>query len=281
MKELHKPATAQLKMSPTEDIKVTESRTRRLSTSSYSHLVSKPAEMSPIEPNRAGSSIDLTQKLLAYLAQTDVLPGQRLPGERMLAEQMGVGRNVLREALKLLTVLGFLEVRQGDGTFLTNKTSNLLPRIVEWGLFLGDHSIEVLIEARSTLEVSLAGMAALKSTPEDLIKIEQLFGFMAEAANDGDIELFTSADIRFHLAIAKASGNPVLEGVLVNIRSLMQTWTKKVLQGHVDLNESLALHLPILSALKDRNPVAAEEAMGNHMVEAVKNLRQVTGHAPN
>lgn len=255
-----------------------ESKTRRITSSSYSHLVAKPIEMSPIEPSRTGSSIDLTQKLLAYLAQSDVLPGQRLPGERVLAEQLGVGRNVLREALKLLTVLGFLEVRQGDGTFLTNKTSNLLPRIVEWGLFLGDHSIETLIEARSTLEVSLAGMAAQKATDEDLIKIEQLFDFMVEAANDKDIELFTSADIRFHLAIAKASANPVLEGVLVNIRSLMQTWTQKVLNGHVNLHESLALHVPILAALKDRNPVAAEEAMRNHMIEAVKNLRKVAGH---
>lgn len=260
---------------------MTQSPTRRISKTSYAHLLPKPVEMSPVEGARSGSSIDLTQRLLAYLAQADVVPGQRLPGERVLAEQMGVGRNVLREALKLLTVLGFLEVRQGDGTFLTNRTSNLLPRIVEWGLFLGDHSIDVLIEARSTLEVSLAGMAARKATPEDLIGIEQLFGFMAEAASDGDIELFTSADIRFHLAIAKASGNPVLEGVLVNVRSLMQTWTKKVLHGHVDLNDSLNLHLPILTALKNRDPIAAQYAMEAHMVEAVRNLRYVTGQAPN
>lgn len=258
---------------------MTESPRRRISPSSYSHLIPKTAEMTPVEPGRAGTSIDLTQRLLAYLGQTDISPGERLPGERVLAEQLGVGRNVLRESLKLLTVLGFLEVRQGDGTFLTNKTSNLLPRIVEWGLFLGDHSIETLIEARSSLEVSLAGMAARKATAEDLVRIEQLYGFMEEAAADADVDLFTSADIRFHLAIARASGNPVLEGVLVNIRSLMHTWTKKVLHGHVNLGDSLALHRPILDAIKSRDPLAAQEAMEQHMTEAVQNLRHVTGNA--
>lgn len=249
-------------------------KTRRLTAGSYAHLVLTDEAEAAAENSQA-PVVDLTQKLLAFLAQSDVVPGQRLAGERQLAEQMGVGRSVIREALKLLTVLGFLEVRQGDGTYLTNKTSNLLPRIVEWGLFLGDHSIDALIEARSTLEVSLAGMAAGVAGDVEKDRINTVFAQMQSAAEDGDLERYAQADIAFHLAIAKASGNPVLEGVIINIRSLMQTWTDKVL-NRVDLKQSLALHAPILNAIRDSDAAAARTAMQQHMDEAIANLRKTT-----
>ncbi|CAM3139392.1 HTH-type transcriptional regulator LutR [Arthrobacter ulcerisalmonis] len=255
-------------------------KTRRLAPSSYNHLRITSQEVEPEPPSRSGTSIDLTQKLLAFLAHSDILPGQRLPGERQLAEQLGVGRNVLREALKLLNILGFLEIRQGDGTFLTNKTSNLLPKIVEWGLFLGDHSIEALIEARSVLETTLVEMAAGTATPEDLIRIEQHYAFMQDAAARGDSARYAAADIAFHLSIAKASGNPVLEGVILNIRSLMQSWTDKVLSSDVNLCDSLALHLPILEAIKAQDQPAARQAMKDHMTVAVANLRRALGTLP-
>jgi GntR family transcriptional repressor for pyruvate dehydrogenase complex len=248
--------------------------TRRLTTGSYAHLVTSDDSDAHKESGQ-NSVVDLTQKLLAFFAQSDVIPGQRLASERQLAEQMGVGRSVIREALKLLTVLGFLEVRHGDGTYLTNKTSNLLPRIVEWGLFLGDHSIDALIEARSTLEVALAGMSASVASEAEKSKISKIFADMQSAAQEGNLERYANADIAFHLAIAKASGNPVLEGVIINIRSLMQTWTDKVLH-HVDLTESLALHLPILDAIIAGDPVAARTAMQHHMDEAIENLRKTT-----
>jgi len=228
------------------------------------------------KPNPLETSTELLQRLLSFLAQSNILPGQRLPGERQLAEQMGVGRNVLREALKLLGALGFLEVRQGDGTYVTNKTSKLLPRVVEWGLYLGDQSIQALVEARSVLEVSLAGLAAKNAGPQDLIRIEQLYAFMEAASAQEDIDSYAAADISFHLAIAKASGNPVLEGVIVNIRSLMQTWTDKVLKHHVHLADSLALHLPIVQAIRAADSEGARAAMQTHMDEAIANLSKST-----
>lgn len=224
----------------------------------------------------SSNSMELTSRLLSYLAGGDFRPGQRLPGERALAQYMSVGRNALREALKSLTVLGFLEVRQGDGTFLTETTSSFLPRIVEWGLFLGDPSIDALIEARAHVEVALAGLAAVRAGDVDRIRIEQFFEFMELATESGDAERFIAADIEFHLAIAHASGNSVLAGVMENIRSLLRGWTERVLAGPVLLRESLELHAPILAAIKSRDEQLAREAMTNHMVQARANLARAT-----
>lgn len=240
----------------------------------------EPPVVSADQVHAGETSTELLQRLLSFLAQSRILPGQRLPGERHLAEQMGVGRNVLREALKLLTALGFLEVRQGDGTYVTNKTSNLLPRVVEWGLYLGDHSIQALVEARSIVEVSLAGLAATNGEPNDLMRVEQIYAFMEAAAARRDVEAYAAADISFHLAIAKASGNPVLEGVIVNIRSLMQIWTNKVLNSHVDLDESLGLHLSIVDAIRTADAGRARAAMQKHMDEAIINLGKSTNTFP-
>ena len=248
-------------------------RPRRLTAAASTADLALPG---PDRPADAGTSVELTRRLLAYLAAGGIQPGQRLPGERALASQLNVGRNVLREALKSLTVLGFLEVRQGDGTFLATNTSDLLPRIVEWGLFLGDHSIDALVEARTHLEITLAGLAAEHADPVGLGRIEQFYSFMELAAETGDGERYAAADIEFHLAIAAASGNSVLAGVLTNVRSLLHAWTEKVLGNDVSLADSLALHTPILAAIKDHDVPTARATMTEHMRQAVANLNTAT-----
>lgn len=226
-----------------------------------------------------GTGVELTQRLLAYLAAGGISPGQRLPGERALAEQLSVGRNVLREALKSLTLLGFLEVRQGDGTYVATTTSSLLPRIVEWALFLADDAIEELIDARARLEVVLAGMAAERGDKADLARVQQFFDFMEHAAEAGETDRYAAADTEFHLAIAAASGNSVLAGVVTNIRSLLRGWADQVLASHVELHDSLRLHSPILAALHAGDGDAARAAMSEHMDQAVANLRRATNNA--
>lgn len=247
----------------------TSRRRRRDSDSTMPFPTMAPEAGAAADP---GTSVELTQKLLAFVAAGGLQPGQRLPGERALAEKMGVGRSALREALKSLTVLGFLEVRQGDGTFLAASTSNLLPRIVEWGLFLGDPSVEELVVARAEVEVSLAGLAARNADRVAVGRVEQFFSFMELAVQADDVRRYTEADISFHLAIGEASANPVLSGVLVNIRSLLRTWTEQVLASEVKPRESLEVHRPIVDAISAGNEAAARAAMHAHMTQAVAHL---------
>jgi GntR family transcriptional repressor for pyruvate dehydrogenase complex len=93
--------------------------------------------MSILEPldrsTQEGTSIEISRQLLDYLLSGRVQPGARLPPERKLAEALGVGRSVVREALKSLTLLGLLEVRLGDGTYVKRSDAEILPQSIEWG----------------------------------------------------------------------------------------------------------------------------------------------------
>lgn len=215
-------------------------------------------------------NVALTNRLLKYLMSGDVSAGQRLPGERSLSEALGVGRAALREALKSLILLGILEQRQGDGTYLSSTRSALLPKVIEWGLLLGDHEMSELIDARLQLEVLLVGLAAARRSEQDLVALGLAIQEMRDAGDD--LDRYVSADVAFHLQIAAASGNSVLAGVLRNIKALLRVWTERVIFAAGETETSLAMHEPIFDAIEAGSVSRAKKAMQAHMARASKRL---------
>ncbi len=222
-------------------------------------------------PIRQPASQEIVKRLLDVLLSGDVAPGSRIPSERQLAEDLKVGRAMIREAIKSLGLLGLLEQRVGDGTYLSKSSSDLLPQVIEWGLLLGEKRFEDLLESRFILEVQLAGIAATRRTPEQLATIQALAETMRLA--EDDIDAYVQTDIAFHLEIARASHNTVLCGVLGNIRSLLQAWTSRVLKAAGETRTSFAVHEPILRAIEASDPDAAAAAMTAHMERATRRLR--------
>ncbi|WP_295124961.1 FadR/GntR family transcriptional regulator [uncultured Leifsonia sp.] len=219
-------------------------------------------------------SVEMARQLLSHLIAGQLTAGQRLPGERQLAEDLGVGRSTIREMLKSLALLGLVDVRQGDGTYLSATTSDVLPQVVEWSLLLADRSLRSLTEARQHLEIILAGLAAEHRSADDLLALSAVFERMERAANADDHASYAVADADFHLGIANASGNEVLAGVLGSIRSLLRTWTERVTASGVTLPESLELHRPIFDAIGDGDSAAATRAMFVHMEQAIAHLTE-------
>lgn len=210
-------------------------------------------------------SAEIARKLLEYLLSGVLLPGERLPSERELSRTFGVGRSAVRDALKPLSLLGIIDVRQGDGTYLRATESELLPKAVEWGLLLGEQSAVDLVEARRHIEVALATLAAQRRSEEDLSELRRLLREMRDAGSDGE---FIEADIAFHLRLADAAGNSVLSGILRNIRSLIQVWITRVTLAADSLTPSYQEHVPIMAALEASDPAAAAAAMGAHLDSA-------------
>jgi GntR family transcriptional repressor for pyruvate dehydrogenase complex len=222
---------------------------------------------------QAGPTVEITRRLLDYLLSGDLKPGQKIPSERQLAEGLAVGRGALREAIKSLSLLGLLEQRIGDGTYLSRSSSDLLPQVIEWGLLLGEKRLDDLLEARYHLEVLLSGWAAERRTEEQLARLRELVAQMQAAGSD-DMDAYVRADIAFHLQVAACSGNTVLADVLTNIQSLLQAWASRVIHTAGETHTSLAMHQPILAALEDGDPDAARRAMTLHMDRAVRRLRE-------
>jgi GntR family transcriptional repressor for pyruvate dehydrogenase complex len=236
---------------------------------------SAPLPQFSIAP-REPANVELTRQLLNYLLSGDLHPGQKLPGERALSEALGVGRANLREAIKSLILLGLLEQRQGDGTYLSRNPSGLLPKVIEWGLLLGVHEIEELVEARQHLEVTLAGLAARNRDDEALQRLRAIAEEMKNAGND--YQRYIDADIQFHLEVAKASRNGVLGGVLANIRSLLQVWATRVIMAAQETESSLAMHLPVLEAIEQGDVAKARSTMEALMERASRRLHATVKH---
>lgn len=216
-------------------------------------------------------SAEIARKLLDYLLSGVLLPGERLPSERELSRTFGVGRSAVRDALKPLTLLGIIEVRQGDGTYLRATESELLPKAVEWGLLLGERRAVDLVEARRHIEVALATLAAQRRSEEDLRDMRRLLRQMQDAGSDDE---FIEADMAFHLRLAEAAGNSVLAGILTNIRSLIQVWITRVTYAADSVAPSYQEHVPIMEAVETGDPVAAAAAMGAHLDSAGAKLNK-------
>ncbi len=220
--------------------------------------------------HRETVSTEIARRLLSYLLAGHVQPGEKIPSERKLADALGVGRSVVREAIKSLTLLGLLDVRQGDGTYLRGTESDLLPQSIEWGLLLGLKRTRDLIEARQYLEVILAGLAAERRSEEDLAVLRGLMGEMQAAS--GDPDRFVAADIAFHLRVAQAARNESLAQIMSSIRSLLQVWISRVMHVEESFSPSVAEHIGVLAALEAADIVAARDAMQGHMDGAYKRL---------
>jgi GntR family transcriptional repressor for pyruvate dehydrogenase complex len=228
-----------------------------------------------MDRRREPISNEVAQVLVRHLLGGSYQPGQRLPSERALAESLGVGRSVVREALKSLTLLGLVEVRQGDGTFLQSSGSNLLPISFEWGLLLDEHQLLDIIEARTELEVVLAGFAAERRSEQDVQELGELLRGMRDAQ---DTTAFVTADVAFHLCVARAAQNSILEQMLVSIQSLLRSWITRVREAIADNAPSYHDHLPIVAAIEEGDVAAARTAMRNHLTSAGERLRTSYSH---
>jgi GntR family transcriptional repressor for pyruvate dehydrogenase complex len=213
----------------------------------------------------------------------NVRPGEKIPSERKLAEALGVGRSVVREALKSLTLLGLVDVRQGDGTYLRSAESDLLPKSIEWGLMLGQKRTRDVIEARRYLEEILAGLAAERRDEDDLAVLRGHLAAMRLAASDPSA--FVAADVAFHLRITQAARNDMLAQVMSAIVTLLQIWIARVMSIPGNFDPSVAEHVAVLDALEGGNATAARAAMHAHMDAAYQRLETtlpdaVAGGAP-
>jgi GntR family transcriptional repressor for pyruvate dehydrogenase complex len=230
--------------------------------------------LTPIDwSRRQPLAIEVARSVLRHLLSGDIHPGEQIPPERQLAQTLGVGRSVVREALKALMLLGLIEVRQGDGTYLKSTSSDLLPQVIEWSLLLGTKETEDLIESRQVIEVIIARLAAQRRSADDVEELRRILEQMRIAS--GDPDAFTDADVRFHIRLVEATGNTVLKGILNSIRALLSAWISRVMHAERDIKVTYDEHVRVFEAVQKGDPEAAATAMRLHMEAARKRLEAV------
>jgi GntR family transcriptional repressor for pyruvate dehydrogenase complex len=216
---------------------------------------------------------DVCRKLVSHLVRGDWQEGERIPSERELGKLLGVGRASLREALKALEIMGMVESRVGNGTFVCNR-SEFLSRPMLWSITGSDQTqVHELIEARRLMEGELASLAAQRGTPEDLKEIAQYLDRMEHGIEN--MELFLDADLEFHFAIGQAAHNRLLLNAVQLIRNLMRQWIGETLRVPKTAPEALRQHKDIFKAISAKDKAGARSAMDLHLDSMAKLLIKV------
>jgi DNA-binding FadR family transcriptional regulator len=218
-----------------------------------------------------GGLVDrVVNEIQSVIVNGQLEPGAKLPPERELAEELGVSRTVIREAVRILVAKGLLETKPGVGTIVRQVTRD---QIVEpLSLLLqtqeGGISIEHLHQVRRMLEVEIAGLAALQASEEDIADLKQVLVDM-ESVETGPKE-FAARDSDFHQGLAKTTYNPLLIILLDSIRDLMQE-VRLMVTRHPGLREQVMPdHYRILERVAARDPEGARQAMEEHLEHALR-----------
>lgn len=201
-------------------------------------------------------------------------PGDKLPVEADLAEQLGVSRGSLREGVRALVAMGVLETKQGSGTTVTSlEPALLLGPLVFWAdLQAGPSAFNVHV-VRRALEVESAGLAARYSGDGELTELDKLLADAEQPVRNFDHDAAMRCDLKFHSAIARASANPVLLALIdaLNQPTLRTRMWQSVHQAG-RLEAAHREHAIILQHLHGHDVVAARAAMHAHLTQSIAHL---------
>jgi GntR family transcriptional regulator, transcriptional repressor for pyruvate dehydrogenase complex len=196
--------------------------------------------------------------LAAFMAESGLRPGDRLPTERMLADRLAVSRGTIREALKRWESLGVVEMRKGSGNFLLRTVS---PHSLHMPLTVEAQDLASLLhslDVRRALEAEAAAICAERATAAEVDYIRSKLDTM-ESVFFGPVEISSEADWAFHRAIIETAGNPLIVQIVDGLRNLMHRFWEQPL-GILDFGHaSFPFHRRVFDAIARRDAAAARE----------------------
>jgi GntR family transcriptional repressor for pyruvate dehydrogenase complex len=229
----------------------------------------------PISPlERTTLSAAAFERLIANIVQGKWKAGEKIPTERVLCQQLGIARNSLREALKAMELLGMVDSRVGEGTFVCPR-SEFLSRPLLWA-FTGanQHELKNLLEARAMIEADLASLAANRATVPELRVIKGTISLMKRQIDAG--EPVVESDLAFHQAVGKGAHNEVMANSALLIRNMLKYWIHVKLMDPQICVHALARHTEIYEAIRKRDRHSARELMQEHLDETAVQITQLT-----
>lgn len=227
--------------------------------------------------NRPSASDELTAELIELLKQEKLQPGDRLPAVTTLAERFAVAPPTIREALRRLQALGLLDFRHGSGVYVREP----LERVIVSNPYSGQLDPDVLldlIDARMLIEPHLAALAVGRAEAEEVAAVERILGQSALSLSGQD-EMLSEANLDFHRAIARLSGNAVLAQTLDSLLDLYAAEQLMILQVYDNREKDHREHLSVLEAIRKGSPDLAARRMREHLtgVRTVVEERLRTG----
>lgn len=211
----------------------------------------------------------IVRQLVSLVKSGDLRPGDRLPAERTLADELGVGRPTLREALRALQLLGILDIRHGGGVFVAELQPDTLLGPLHLYLSLDRHSLSTILEARKVIEGALLAFAArviddsqIAKLETNLVELEQLIE--RSARKKPDRTRFNELAEEFRAVIEEAVDNPILTRAVKSL-DVLSAAIRNRMTALGSMQQLLANHKRIVQALVEHDPRAAQQALEAHI----------------
>jgi GntR family transcriptional regulator, transcriptional repressor for pyruvate dehydrogenase complex len=222
---------------------------------------------------------DIVESIKRALINGDLEPGQRLPSENELAQSLEVGRNAVREAMKMLSALGIVNIKRGDGTFIAAELplQSFMP--LSFAILLQKGMTKELFEFRSLIQIGYCQLAAQNYLNEDLEEIGKILEdwLSLSRVSAKDIESLVNLDLNFHYAILNATHNPLVNNLGKAVEELFSSSIRTVISDGKGLERAIEGHQHILQAIRSRNPenirTEVEKSLLNWEIGLSSNLK--------
>lgn len=230
---------------------------------------------------KKGNISQLVNRLTMYFAD-EILEGRlkrgdQIESDRELAKKLNVGRSAVREALKVLDVLGMIDIRLGQGTYITSRETNFFSVPLSWSLFLDGAQVKSILQVRGALELRAVQLAARCEDKNKLDKLTDIYYRMQKTfqeSRDTDnlqhaLQETLNADIEFHTCIAECSGNPIILSMLTTIRNFLKRVSGTGMVDAEQLQAVVEEHQKLYGAIISGNVDAATETMRKHLAASM------------
>jgi GntR family transcriptional repressor for pyruvate dehydrogenase complex len=225
--------------------------------------------LKPVQKESGGQSqltMQVVEHVRCMIENGELHPGDRLPPERELALKLKISRSSLRAGIGFLSAMGVLKSRHGAGTFISDGPAALDANSMSVLGALHGFQPWQMFEARMVLERSLAGLAAVRASEEQIAALSEEVTDMYAALEDPQAYLIH--DVRFHRVIAAAAGNPILAALMETITAALYDIRRRTAEFGTDRRQSAEMHSEIFRAIRSRDADQAREAMDQHLKQA-------------
>jgi GntR family transcriptional regulator, transcriptional repressor for pyruvate dehydrogenase complex len=206
----------------------------------------------------------IVQQIEESITKGVLKEGDQLPAERELAQQFGVSRTAVREAVKALREKGMVEAYPGRGTFITSTAPRNIRQTLDRMIRSGpQESTANLVEVREILEPEIAALAATRIDEEALNAMREAIAVMDQSKRDPDA--FIEADLDFHLALAEAASNPLILYLIDSIVAVLREQRMSIFMVEGGPERGQYHHKKVLEAIEHRDPQGARDAMRAHL----------------
>ena len=215
---------------------------------------------------------EVFKNLHDQIVSGDLKEGDKLPPQDKLAEQFSVSRHTLREAVNKLTTMGFLTVKPGVGSVISNNSPAGYISALSDHLLMNSNTVADFLEARLFVERATVRLAVIRSTPADLKILKQLIVQQEKTLAKKQISAFSKLDAAFHLDLARISCNEVLSKILMTLWDLLNKFIYEVSLLPQAPEKALSFHRRICQAIGDKDIHTAEQHMVDHLFDVLRNI---------